>query len=72
MIGIQASVAWSTKINYNTIENNVIGIQGFLCIINARHNYWGSPMGPGGRDIGIGDKLIWIFGRIFYFPWNAS
>ncbi len=72
MIGVQTKVAWNNRINYNIIENNAIGIEGMFCITNARHNYWGSSLGPGGRWIGNGDRVIWFFGRIFYFPWSVS
>lgn len=58
------------SIKYNNIYNSTLyGIYAESTFSNARHNWWGSPIGPSGRAIGFGDKVMWKKGCVFYFPW---
>ena len=60
----------SNKVLYSDIENQKsFGVIGQKTFVDARYNWWGSVFGPGGRGIGVGDKILWLFGRIRYIPW---
>ncbi len=56
-------------VQYNNIRDNEIGMHAFLSIVNARYNYWGSPLGPSRLFKLRGDKLVASFSKVFYFPW---
>lgn len=61
-------------ISYNNIfRNKFFGIIGVLSFSNnARHNWWGSMSGPKLLFIGSGDRILWILGRISFFPWSLE
>ncbi|KAA0001642.1 MAG: hypothetical protein FE048_05175 [Thermoplasmata archaeon] len=64
--GIYLEKCGFEKINFNNIEGNYMyGIYAKLSFANARHNWWGSPIGPRGR----GDRLTTLASKISYIPW---
>jgi hypothetical protein len=65
-------------INYNNICNNGGGAEGegwgvintyLLITIDAQHNWWNDPLGPGGVGPGDGDK---VSGGVDYDPWSGT
>jgi hypothetical protein len=64
-------------INYNNIYNNEeAGYLGELSYSDAKHNWWGSALGPSfttiGRKLGMGDKMDFLVGFLSYFPWSIK
>ncbi|MCD6170948.1 MAG: hypothetical protein J7J36_00800, partial [Thermoplasmata archaeon] len=76
--GVEAVVCYDFKIrnpggiyiHHCNIYDNKIGIYAKrFSIIDARYNYWGSPLGPS-HLLGLrGDKIVTRFSKVFYFPW---
>ncbi len=76
--GVEAVVCYDFKIrnpggiyiHHSNIYRNKIGIYAIrFSIIDARYNYWGSPLGPS-HLLGLrGDKIVTRFSKVFYFPW---
>ena len=76
--GVEAVVCYDFKIrnpggiyiHHSNIYGNKIGIYAKrFSIIDARYNYWGSPLGPS-HLLGLrGDKIVTRFSKVFYFPW---
>ena len=76
--GIDVVVSYDFKIRYpggiyihhNNIYSNKIGVHAIrFSMVDARYNYWGSPLGPSHLLKLRGDKIIARFSKVFYFPW---
>ena len=74
-IGILCKSAAGVVINYNIIEDNVIGVQnddtGAKAILDATYNYWGATDGPSftfdyGIGSGSGDE---VSEYVDFYPW---
>ncbi len=66
--GIQIISSDNIFINNNNIySNNKLGIFGMESYADARHNYWGSMLGPF-----LGDKIQRQGGWIYFFPWKLK
>ena len=69
---------WSNvHINYNNIEGNTSGIQGYSSpagnpniAVDALENWWGAADGPGGNGPGSGDSVLLT--NISYNPWQTA
>ncbi len=59
----------SHHINYNNIYDNEFGLKAEFTIVDARYNYWGSPLGPSHLFGFRGDKIETFFAKVIYFPW---
>ncbi|HFD04901.1 MAG TPA: hypothetical protein ENJ25_02015 [Firmicutes bacterium] len=76
--GIDVVVSYDFKIRYpggiyihhNNIYSNKIGVHAIrFSMVDARYNYWGSPLGPS-HLLGLrGDRIQTTFAKVFYFPW---
>jgi len=58
--------------NNNIYGNELYGIYSKFVDCNARHNWWGSPLGPSHTVLGLGDKITWIPDQIKIFPWLVN
>ena len=76
--GIDVVVSYDFKIRYpggiyihhNNIYSNKIGVHAIrFSMVDARYNYWGSPLGPSHLFGLRGDKIQTTFAKVFYFPW---
>lgn len=79
--GVEAVVCYDFKIrnrggiyiHHCNIYDNKIGIYAKrFSVIDARYNYWGSPLGPSHLFKLGGDKIVTRFSKVFYFPWSIE
>jgi parallel beta-helix repeat protein len=55
----------------NNIYSHVFGIWAERSYINARGNWWGSPLGPTFIERKVRDRFFMKFGRLKVFPWRV-
>jgi parallel beta-helix repeat protein len=60
-------------INYNNIEGNGVGLENDSSQqVNAEHNWWGDPGGPGEDADGDGVYGDTVIGNVDYDPWETE
>jgi hypothetical protein len=70
-ICLRSGSAPGTKINYNSIIDNGVGLDWTigLSAVDARFNYWGDSSGPSGVGPGQGQSAL---GNVTFDPWFSS
>lgn len=69
-VSVAASGSSSVTITTSEIWGNGVGITNSHSLpIDARHNFWGHPSGPGGIGPGNGDA---VYGNVLYEPWLTA
>ncbi len=62
------------QIKQNNIENSMLN--GFECdiksICDIRENWWGNSFGPSFFEIGRGERITWILGKVKIYPWSKT
>ncbi|HRQ39651.1 MAG TPA: Calx-beta domain-containing protein [Chloroflexota bacterium] len=69
-VSVAASGSPSVTITTSEIWGNGVGITNSHSLpVDARHNFWGHPSGPGGIGPGSGDA---VYGNVLYAPWLSE
>ncbi|MCL4872243.1 MAG: hypothetical protein KJ063_25060, partial [Anaerolineae bacterium] len=69
-VSVAATGNPSVTITTSEIWGNGVGITNSHSLpVDARHNFWGHPSGPGGIGPGSGDA---VYGNVLYEPWLAE
>ncbi len=60
------------SISDSNIHDSLFGIESEYSQVTAKHNYWGSPLGPALFDRKTKDRIFFKFGYIKFFPWHIQ